>query len=55
MVVRRATYMNADFTWKHQRSRVSTLAAGLLLLGTGCQTVEKYSLTYRVWDNDDWR
>ena len=31
------------------------MAAGLLLLGTGCQTVEQYSLTYRVWDNDDWR
>jgi len=25
------------------------------LLLTGCATVEKYSLTYRVWDNDDWR
>ena len=31
------------------------MAAGLLLLGTGCQTVEHYSLTYRVWDNEDWR
>ena len=33
---------------------VPLLAAGLLLLATGCQTVEKYSLTYRVWDNDSW-
>ena len=31
------------------------LAAVLVLLLTGCETVEKYSLTYRVWDNDDWR
>jgi hypothetical protein len=30
-------------------------AAGLLLLGTGCETVEKYSLTYRLWDNSEWR
>jgi len=30
-------------------------AAGLLLLGTGCETVEKYSLTYRLWDNQDLR
>ena len=30
-------------------------AAGLLLVGAGCQTVEKYSLTYRVWNNADWR
>jgi hypothetical protein len=30
------------------------VAASLLLLGTGCETVKKYSLTYRVWDNDDW-
>ncbi len=27
--------------------------AGLLLLGTGCETVEKYSLTYRLWDTGD--
>jgi len=33
---------------------VPLLAAGLLLLATGCETVEKYSLTHRVWDNDDW-
>ena len=25
------------------------------LLLTGCERVEKYSLTYRVWDNEDWR
>ena len=30
-------------------------AVGLLLLGTGCETVEKYSLTYRLWDNQDLR
>lgn len=31
--------MNADFTWKHQRSLVLALAAGLLLLTcVGCQT-----------------
>ena len=27
----------------------------VVLLLAGCETVEKYSLTYRVWDNDDWR
>jgi hypothetical protein len=21
---------------------------------TGCETVEKYNLTYRVWNNGDW-
>ena len=26
---------------------------GLVLLLTGCETVEKYSLTYRLWDNED--
>jgi hypothetical protein len=31
------------------------LAAVFVLLLTGCETVEKHSLTYRVWDNDDWR
>jgi hypothetical protein len=30
-------------------------AAGLLLFGTGCETVEDYSLTYRVWNNGEWR
>ncbi len=45
---------------KFMRSKFSVagllpVAAGLLLLFTGCQTVEKYSLTYRVWDNSDWR
>jgi hypothetical protein len=30
------------------------LVAVFVLL-TGCKAVEKYSLTYRVWDNDDWR
>ena len=31
------------------------VAAGLLLFVTGCETVEKYSLTCRVWDNGEWR
>ena len=31
------------------------LVAAFALLLTSCTTVEKYSLTYRVWDNDDWR
>ena len=29
------------------------LPVGLMLLFTGCGTVEKYSLTYRLWDNED--
>lgn len=29
------------------------VVAGLLLLLTGCKTVEKHSLTYRLWDNRD--
>jgi hypothetical protein len=33
---------------------VPLLVASFLLLATGCQTVEDYSLTYRVWDNDSW-
>ena len=40
------------------KSSLATLrlvTAGLLLLGTGCQTVERYSLTYRLWDNEDLR
>ena len=31
------------------------LPYALRLLGTGCETVEKYSLTYRLWDNGDLR
>jgi len=27
---------------------------GLALLVTGCQTVEKYSLTHRLWDSSEW-
>jgi len=27
----------------------------LLLFGTGCETVEKYSLTYRLWDDSELR
>jgi hypothetical protein len=37
---------------KKLRNRIC-LAAGLLLLLTGCETVEKHSLTYRLWDNGD--
>jgi hypothetical protein len=29
------------------------LPLGLMLLFTGCETVENYSLTYRLWDNED--
>lgn len=32
-----------------------SLGVVVVLLLSGCETVEKYSLTYRVWDNDDWR
>ena len=39
---------------KKLRNRIC-LAAGLLLLLTGCKTVEKHSLTYRLWDNGDLR
>ncbi len=31
------------------------LVAVLVLPLTGCTTVEDYSLTYRVWDTDEWR
>ncbi len=31
------------------------VGAGLPLLGTGCETARKYSLTYRLWDNGDLR
>ena len=35
---------------------IDTIAlAGLVLALTGCETVEKYSLTYRLWDNGEWR
>jgi hypothetical protein len=40
---------------KNSAAMFRFVAAGLLLLGTGCETVEKYSLTYRLWDNDDLR
>ncbi len=26
-----------------------------MLLGTGCDTVHQYSLTYRLWDDEDLR
>jgi hypothetical protein len=29
--------------------------ATLLLAATGCETVHKYSLTYKLWDTDDFR
>lgn len=31
------------------------LLGGLLFLGTGCTTVQKYSLSYRVWDTGELR
>jgi hypothetical protein len=51
--------MNPCLLWF--RSKLNRLGAaplrlvlvGLLLLLTGCETVEKYSLTYRLWDNED--
>jgi hypothetical protein len=33
--------------------RVGGLAACLLFLGSGCETVQEYSLSYRLWDNSD--
>jgi len=36
-------------------AKLSLVAAGLLLFGAGCETIEKYSLTYRLWDNSDLR
>ena len=39
--------------WKF--SQGLALAAGFLVIFTGCETVEKYSLTYRLWDNSDLR
>ena len=40
-----------------RRRQISTrlLAASLLLLAPGCETVEKYSLTHKVWTTEDWR
>jgi hypothetical protein len=45
---------------KHARNSLSQFSmglalAGLLFLGTGCTTVQKYSLTHRLWDNGDLR
>ena len=37
------------------RFSLALALAGLLFLGTGCTTVEKYSLTHRLWDNGDLR
>ena len=39
--------------WKF--SQGLALAAGFLVIFTGCETVENYSLTYRLWDNSDLR
>ena len=47
----------ADFIMNARFSRAGSwmFAVGsALLLLTGCQTVEKYSLTYRVWDTSEW-
>ena len=33
--------------------RFRLVPVGLVLLLTGCETVENYSLTYRLWDNED--
>ena len=35
------------------KSITAIILAGLALALTGCETVEKYSLTYRLWDNSD--
>jgi hypothetical protein len=40
---------------KSTRAALRLVAVGFLLLVTGCETVEKYSLTYRLWDNGDMR
>ena len=31
------------------------VAAGFLLFGAGCETAQKYSLTYRLWECGEWR
>lgn len=39
MVVRRTKHMTAHFTWKHQRSLILALVAGVVLItSAGCQT-----------------
>jgi len=45
---------------KHSRSFFARFSTGLALFGllfveTGCSTVEKYSLTHRLWDTDEFR
>ena len=49
----------AEKAWNTGRKsclRTGRLAAGWLLLwGTGCDTVESYSLTYRLWEGGEWR
>jgi hypothetical protein len=35
--------------------RATGLAACLVWLACGCETVQDYSLSYKVWDNDDFR
>jgi hypothetical protein len=35
--------------------RMTGLLLGLWLLVSGCETVQQYSLTYKVWDTDDFR
>ena len=48
----------SGFSFMNVKSSVAMsqlVAAGLLLLLTGCKAVEKHSLTYRLWDNGDLR
>ena len=40
-------------SWRHWRG--TGLAACLLCLACGCETVQDYSLSYKVWDTDDFR
>jgi hypothetical protein len=35
--------------------RVNWLVFGMLLLFNGCESVQEYSLTYKVWSTDDFR
>ncbi len=42
-------------TTKYTTRIVQLLATGFLLACTGCETVEKYSLTHRLWHSGDWQ
>lgn len=35
--------------------RNTGLAVCLALMVTGCETVQQYSLSYKLWNNEDWR